>query len=98
MQQQYLERTGSGDIQGSKADSGPGYVRQNDCDCLMMTDINVTDRLGIKRGSPCTSNPEEQKAHKHFIDAREVCLLEWDLRDRTVDEFGLVWMSLGWCS
>ena len=86
LHQQYLQRTNLVDLLDQKADSGPRDVKQNDNEYQTGTDSNVTDRLGMKRSSSHIFNVELQRAEKNFIDAREACLLEWDLRDRILDE------------
>ena len=91
MQQQYLRRNSSVQLQEAEAENGPASgigCSQSDNESHLRTGKNLPSSGSMMRGTSCIFKSEVQNAKKHFIDAREVCLIEWELRDRIVDLLG----------
>ena len=87
-QEEYLRRHDTDNVHEAEAESGLASdedVRQSDGESLIMTDGDLVDSGSIRGNLSSIFNSEVQRAQKYFIDAREVCLIHWDLRDRTVD-------------
>ena len=67
---------GGSDVDADQSDGVP----------LITVDNTLRDSGSMSRSHSYTFNSEVRRAQKDFIDAREVCLIEWELRDRTLSE------------
>ena len=97
VQEQYLEHNSSVQIQEAEAESGLWSdvdVRQGDGESLLMKDTNLRESRSMRSNNTNIFNSEVRIAQKHFVDAREACLLEWEIRDRIVNDLEFLCTSI----
>ena len=89
LQDQYLQRDCSGELEETEVESCEGSdidAGQSDGVSPLMVDNNLRHSGSMSRSHSYIFNSEVKRAQKYFIDAREACLFEWALRDRTESE------------
>ena len=97
VQQQYIRDSSSAKKQEAGAESGQWSdldVQKGDGESSLMKDENLRESGILMDSSSHIFDSEVQRAQKYFVDAREACLLEWELRDRIVSDVEVLCTSI----
>ena len=89
VQQQYLGHNSSVQKQKAEAESaqwGDIDVQQGDDESSLLKDKNLREGGTMMSSKSYICDSEVKSAQKYIVDAREVCLIEWELRDRILND------------
>ena len=89
LQHEYLGRKTSVELSEAELESGGGSgtdAGQSFSVFPLMVDNNLRCSQTVTRSHLYIFNTEVKRAQKYFIDAREACLIEWEVRDMTLSK------------